>query len=168
MGIFGKKQQPTERMAGAPAKGAPLPGGLSIVGAGMLVRGDLESNGVVKVEGTVDGHVRATGQVLVAREGAVHGDIDTSEAVIGGTVTGAIHASERVEVQVGASVEGDITTRRIAVAEGASLNGLIRMDAAAEQPADARTPGRLAADAGASRASPVSLAQASMPPEPAV
>ena len=36
-------------------------------------------------------------------------------------------SSERVEIQTGAMVQGDITTKRIAVAEGAVLNGLIKM-----------------------------------------
>jgi len=172
MGMFGKKAPAAERTSSAGAKGAPLAGGLSIVGAGMLVRGDLESNGVVKVEGTVDGHVRARHQVLVAKEGAVHGDIETTEAVVGGTVSGAIRADERVEVQAGASVEGDITTKRISVAEGASLNGLIRMGAAAEATTPEKTP-EPAADArgssrpqtvGPSRPSSVPVARIAMPP----
>ncbi len=104
-----------------------LTGGLSIIAVGMTVRGDLESNGTVKVEGTVEGHVRAKNQVLVAKGGVVDGDIDAREAVIGGQANGAIRALERVEIQSGAIVNGDITTRRILVAEGASLNGLIRM-----------------------------------------
>ncbi len=94
----------------------------------MTVRGDLDANGVVKIEGTVEGNVRAAAQVLVAKGGSVQGDVDTTEAVVGGTVSGAIRARDRVEIQAGASVHGDITTRRIAVAEGGSLNGLIRMD----------------------------------------
>ena len=102
-------------------------GGLSIIAVGMTVRGDLESNGTVKVEGTVEGHVQAKNQVLVAKGGVVDGDIDAREAVVGGQANGAIRALERVEIQSGATVNGDITTRRISVAEGASLNGLIRM-----------------------------------------
>lgn len=128
MGIFGRRKLASEARP-AEGRGAPAPsGGLSIIAAGMTVRGDLEASGVVKVEGTVDGHVKAKAQVLVAKGGVVLGDIDTTEAVVGGTVNGAIRARERVEVQAGASVHGDITTRRIAVAEGGSLNGLIRMD----------------------------------------
>src|SRR6266478_5471297 len=100
------------------AEPQPVVGGLSIVAVGMTVRGDLESNGTVKVEGIVEGHVRARNQVLVAKGGAVHGDIDAREAVIGGAANGAIRAMERVEIQSGAVVNGDITTRRIAVAEG--------------------------------------------------
>jgi cytoskeletal protein CcmA (bactofilin family) len=133
MGIFGKKRSaanPDARAAQARGPSGPS-GALSIIGTGMTVQGDLDANGVVKIEGTVDGDVRAAAQVLVAKGGSVRGDVETTEAVVGGTVNGAIHARERVEIQAGASVYGDITTRRISVAEGGTLNGLIRMDEAA-------------------------------------
>ena len=128
MAIFGKKQPAADAKPAQPRGTAAPTGALSIIGAGMTVHGDLDANGVVKIEGTVDGNVRAASQVLVAKGGSVQGDVETTEAVVGGTVSGAIRARERVEVQAGASVHGDITTRRIAVAEGGTLNGLIRMD----------------------------------------
>lgn len=129
MGLFSeKKTVPTKEPARVQTRSVSAAVGLSIVGAGMTVRGDLETEGVVKVEGVVDGHVRARTQVLVAREGVVHGDIETTEAIVGGAVNGAIHATDRVEVQAGASVDGDITTRHIVVAEGGRLNGQIRME----------------------------------------
>ena len=134
-------------MAILKAKSATEPeqpgGGLSIIAVGMAVRGDLESNGTVKVEGTVEGHVRAKNQVLVAKGGVVDGDIDAREAVVGGQANGAIRALERVEIQSGATVNGDITTRRISVAEGGSLNGLIRMGeqgAGQQKPAQPQRP----------------------------
>ncbi len=119
MGIFGVK-------TGRPQPPAP-PAGLSIIAVGVTVHGDIDSNGTVKVEGTVDGSVATRQQVLIARGGAVSGDVDAREAVIGGTVRGTVRASERVEVQAGGAVHGDITTRRIAVAEGGILNGQVRM-----------------------------------------
>ena len=126
MGIFGSKTAADVR-ATTERKPPAATGGLSIIGVGMTVRGDIEAAGVVKVEGTVDGQVQARHQVLVAKGGMVHGDIETREAVVGGTVNGAIRAGERVEIQSGAAVHGDITTRRISVAEGGTLNGQIRM-----------------------------------------
>lgn len=103
-------------------------GALSIIAAGMTVSGDIESTGVVKVEGRVDGSIRSARQVLVGRQGIVHGDIETREAVIGGAVEGTITASERVEVQATAAVQGDIVTRTIVVAEGGRINGTVRME----------------------------------------
>jgi len=127
MGIFSNSDKPAGEKPVPQSRGTPAATGLSIVGAGMTIRGDLETDGVVKVEGTVEGLVKATAQVLVAKGGVVHGDIETTEAVVGGKVNGAIRARDRVEVQAGAFVEGDVTTRRIAVAEGGTLNGQIRM-----------------------------------------
>jgi cytoskeletal protein CcmA (bactofilin family) len=133
MSMFKQKPKAETPAPRAPSKSTPAAaGGLSIVSVGMTVRGDLESNGVVKVEGVVDGGVKATAQVLVAKGGVVHGDIETTDLVVGGAVNGAVRATGRVEVQAGASVLGDITTRRIFVAEGGSLNGQVRMGEGAE------------------------------------
>jgi cytoskeletal protein CcmA (bactofilin family) len=132
MGIFSGKGAP-----GSPAE----PAGLSIISVGLTIRGDLESSGTVKVEGTVEGSVLAKHQVLVAKGGLVRGDIMARETVVGGEVHGSISADERVEVQAGAAVHGDITTRRISVSEGARLNGQVRMgEAAAESKAAAMPP----------------------------
>lgn len=103
-------------------------GALSIIATGMTVTGDIDSNGVVKVEGRVEGNVRSARQVLVGRQGLVRGDIETREAVIGGTVEGTITATERVEIQATASLQGDVVTRSIAIAEGGKINGSVRME----------------------------------------
>lgn len=126
MAIFGGTEKSATPVAPAGRSSAPA-AGLSIIGVGMTVHGDLESGGVVKVEGAVNGHVTARQQVLVSKGGEIDGDVDTKEAVIGGTVHGSVRTTERVEVQAGAVVQGDITTKRISVAEGAVLNGAIRM-----------------------------------------
>ncbi len=165
MGIFGSNAKAAGEKPAGQGKGSPAATSLSIVGTGMTVRGDLETDGVVKVEGTVDGHVKAGSQVLVAKGGVVHGDIETTEAVVGGIVHGAIRAKERVEVQAGAAVEGDVTTRRIAVAEGATLNGQIRMGdapwSASESKAVVTTPQPAA---GAGRPSSAPVARIAVPP----
>jgi cytoskeletal protein CcmA (bactofilin family) len=101
--------------------------GLSIIGMGMRVVGDIMAEGVVKVEGVVSGTVRAGKQVLVAKGGEVEGDIITREAIVGGEVRGSIQAHERVEIQATSVVHGDITTKRLLVQEGGELNGVLRM-----------------------------------------
>lgn len=126
MAIFGAT--PKSPGAPLPVRGpSAAPAGLSIIGVGMTVHGDVETGGVIKIEGVVNGHVTASQQVLVAKGGEIDGDVDSREAVVGGTIHGALRATERVEVQAGAVVQGDITTKRIVVSEGAVLNGSIRM-----------------------------------------
>jgi cytoskeletal protein CcmA (bactofilin family) len=112
--------------------------GLSIIGAGMKVTGDLLAEGVIKVEGTIVGTVRAARQVLVAKGGVVEGDVFAREAIIGGDVRGGIQAEERVEIQATSVVHGDIATRKLFVQEGGEINGVIRMgdDASLEREAE--------------------------------
>ena len=100
---------------------------LSVIAAGTRITGELSSDGIVKVEGSVVGSVRAERQVLVAKGGVIEGDVYTREAVIGGEVRGAILANDRVEVQATSVIQGDITTQRIVVQEGGEVNGHVRM-----------------------------------------
>src|SRR2546426_7893664 len=82
MAVFSEKNP-------APGGGREGVPGLSIIGAGMRVVGDISADGVVKIEGSVNGTVRAAKQVLVARGGEVEGDVVSREAIIGGGERGA-------------------------------------------------------------------------------
>src|SRR5258708_14143069 len=87
--------------------------GLSIIGTGMRVVGDITADGVVKIEGTVVGTVRAGRQVLVGKGGEVEGDVISREAIIGGEVRGSIRADERIEIQSTSVVHGDVVAKRL-------------------------------------------------------
>ena len=126
MAMFAKDG--TEKSDRRPASSAAGDSPLSIVAAGVTVVGDIESNGVIKIEGRIQGSIRSARQVLLGRQGEVRGDINAQEAVIGGKVEGAIITSDRVEVQGTAMVIGDIHTKTIIVLEGARINGQVRMD----------------------------------------
>src|SRR2546430_4134724 len=105
--------------------------GLSIIGTGMRVVGDITADGVVKIEGTVVGTVRAGRQVLVGKGGEVEGDVISREAIIGGEVRGSIRADERIEIQSTSVVHGDVVAKRLLVQEGGEINGVVRMGEAA-------------------------------------
>ena len=125
MAIFGREGNGTAetRIAGQTNREPSL----SIIASGMTIVGDIDTDGVVKVEGRVEGGIRAARQVLIGRQGEVRGDINTREAVIGGTVYGTINATERLEVQATSLIVGDINTRVIAVVEGGKINGSVRI-----------------------------------------
>ncbi len=120
----------------------------SLLAAGLRVEGEVQTDGVVRIEGTVLGTVRAQRQVLVAKGGTVEGDIHTREAILGGAVRGAVVAEERVEILASAAIQGTITTPRLLVHEGAGVDGHVRMakptiESTHSQPAPpARTPNR--------------------------
>lgn len=124
MAIFNKpgSDRPSTRLDAPGAESS-----MSVIGSGMRVVGDIESSGVIKVEGIVEGSVRGARQLLLGKSGAIHGDVYAVDAILGGTVVGTIVAAERVEIQGTSSVEGDIHTKSMVVFEGGMINGTVRM-----------------------------------------
>lgn len=102
-------------------------GVISIVGPGMRVVGDCETEGTLRIEGSVQGTVRAGKAVVVGKDGVVDGDIVTQDAVVGGRVTGSISAESRLELQATCVVEGQIQSRRIKLEEGGKVNGTVQI-----------------------------------------
>ena len=141
MAIFNKP--PNERMPQRPETPIPPPapeGTPSIIAPGMKVIGDVETTGVVKVDGIIEGSIRGARQVLLGRSGTIQGDLHAEEAILAGKVVGTVSASERVEVQSTSRIDGDIHTRSIVVLEGGIINGNVRMDDVGEKPTRAPTP----------------------------
>ncbi|TVP76404.1 MAG: polymer-forming cytoskeletal protein [Gemmatimonadales bacterium] len=114
--VRGKKQD----------NGTPEPV-LSIVGPGMRVRGDVVTEGSLRVEGEIHGRVWAGKAVVLGREGSIHGDLFTRDAVVGGRLDGTLHASSRLEVQASAVLRGEFRTPRLQLEDGARLDGDVRM-----------------------------------------
>lgn len=100
---------------------------LTIISAGTTVSGDIDCDGVLKVEGRIDGSVLRARQVMLAKEGAIQGDVTAHEVVVGGVIDGNVTAADRLELQTTAVVNGDIATKSIVVMEGARINGGVKM-----------------------------------------
>lgn len=102
-------------------------GVISIIGPGMRVVGDCDTEGTLRIEGTVEGTVRAGKAIVVGKDGVVDGDLSTQDAVIGGRVTGSVVAESRLELQATSVVEGKIKARRIKLEEGGTVNGMVQI-----------------------------------------
>jgi len=100
---------------------------ISIIGPGMTVVGDCKTEGTVRVEGVVEGSIRAAKAVVIGKQGKVVGDIHTQDAVISGHVSGTLVAESRLELQATCRIDGQVHTRRMQLEEGAVLNGTVEM-----------------------------------------
>jgi cytoskeletal protein CcmA (bactofilin family) len=98
---------------------------ISIIGVGMTIEGDSETDGSLRIEGTIRGNVRAGKSVVVGRDGLVDGSIYTQDAVISGRVLGGIHAVSRLELLATSEVLGEIEAPRMQVEEGAKVQGQV-------------------------------------------
>ena len=102
---------------------------MSLIGPGMNIVGDLSTDGTVRVEGRIEGTVRAGKAVVIGKGGEVVGDVLTQDAVIGGTVRGTVVAESRLELQATCDIEGQIRARsqHLQLEEGCRFNGQIQM-----------------------------------------
>ena len=105
--------------------GTPPEAVISIIGPGMQVVGDCVTTGSLRVEGTIQGCVRADKAVVVGKEGFVDGDIETPDAVISGRVQGSLTIESRLEIHSTCHIEGTVRARRMQLEEGATLDGQI-------------------------------------------
>src|SRR5687767_14687812 len=126
--MFGRNSGKVEPMAKDKDQASPQAsreGVISIIGPGMRVVGDCDTEGTLRIEGHVEGTVRAGKAVVVGKDGSVKGDVLTQDAVIGGKITGTIIAESRLELQATCVIEGDVRARRIKLEEGGRVNGTV-------------------------------------------
>ena len=117
--------------------------GTSILAQGCKFKGEVEIQGVFRVEGEFEGTIRTPEQLVVGKTGVVKGDIYVKTAVIGGRIYGNINAETKIELQNGSHVEGDIRTRRLVIDEGVFFEGNCSMGAdKGLKPADREIPAK--------------------------
>jgi cytoskeletal protein CcmA (bactofilin family) len=95
----------------------------SIVGEGTRFKGELDLNGLLRIDGDYSGTIRTPGKVLVGKNGRAECSIFAGTVVVGGVVKGDIHSTEKVIVLSTGMILGNVTTPRLIVEEGVILNG---------------------------------------------
>lgn len=97
---------------------------LSVIAANMNVLGNIVSDGILDIDGQVDGNVRGH-SVTVRPDGRIRGDLVAQEVFVHGTVDGLIKA-ENVTLFESAHVRGTIMHESITIEDGAKVDGKLK------------------------------------------
>jgi cytoskeletal protein CcmA (bactofilin family) len=97
---------------------------VSVIGPDLVVTGNLETTGEIRIEGDVQGDVHA-GRIIVGEQGRVIGDLLADEIVIGGVVQGSIRGNN-LTFRGASHVEGEVYHRKLAIEQGAYFEGKSR------------------------------------------
>jgi cytoskeletal protein CcmA (bactofilin family) len=98
----------------------------TLIAEGTVIRGDVQFDGGLHLDGAIEGSISASGPdavLTLSDKGRISGEIRASNAVINGEVNGDIHAAERLELAVGARVDGNVYYKVLEMAGGAQVNG---------------------------------------------
>jgi len=93
----------------------------SELGSALTVNGRLESDGEIRVHGSVLGRISAE-RFFLGVDGYVEGDVSAKDVHIGGRINGRIFAPN-VTVDKTAKIEGRIFHHTVTVAKGAFIDG---------------------------------------------
>lgn len=77
--------------------------------------------------GRVEGDCDVDGPVTLAEDGHWKGTLRATDVIVAGTVEGDVVADQRVEIAGTARITGSLAGRSIAVAEGAIIEGDIKV-----------------------------------------
>ena len=101
----------------------------TLIGAVVEFKGDIVFSGGLRIDGKVKGNItakEATDSLLILGEHAeVQGNIRVPHMIINGRINGNVQCEARIELQPQAEITGDVHYGTIAIAQGATINGML-------------------------------------------
>lgn len=114
--------------------GISEPQARNIIAHGTSIKGDIESSGDFRIEGTLVGTVRVKGKVVIGESGKVDGQIYCQSADISGTAKAKMEVAELTSLRANCKFQGDIVTKKISIEPGAIFSGTCQMGSSTAQP----------------------------------
>lgn len=103
--------------------------GTTLISAGTTLKGDISSNGDLRIDGTIIGNIQSSAKIIVGSNGVVEGDISGNQADIVGKVSGNIRAKELLQLRGESVVTGNLYAGKLQVEPSATFNGQCHMGA---------------------------------------
>lgn len=103
-------------------------GTFSILGADLVVRGDITASSDLHIDGDVDGDIHCA-SVVQGEQSTIRGSIVAKAARLSGKVVGNVEATELVVLR-SARIEGDLHYEALTIEHGAQVDGRLPRRAA--------------------------------------
>jgi len=101
--------------------------GNSLIGAGTTIKGDIVSNGDVRIDGVLKGNITGSAKILIGQDGVVEGDIEGQQADILGKVSGKVMVKDLLNLRGKALVRGNIYAGKLQIEPTVTFNGECHM-----------------------------------------
>jgi len=96
---------------------------INLIGVGTDIKGDIESSGDIRFDGTIKGNIKTKGKVVIGSTGVIKGEITCKNSDVEGKVEGKIEVQELLSLKSTSILLGDIMARRLAIEPGAKFTG---------------------------------------------
>jgi cytoskeletal protein CcmA (bactofilin family) len=99
----------------------------NLIGNGTIIKGDIESAGDIRIDGTVIGIVRSSGKIVLGQTGLVEGEMECQQADISGSIKAKLKVDGLTSMKASAVFEGELVTAKLAIEVGAQFSGKCEM-----------------------------------------
>tara|TARA_B100001287_G_scaffold106170_1_gene89388 strand:+ start:563 stop:952 length:390 start_codon:yes stop_codon:yes gene_type:complete len=113
---------------------------INMIGVGTIITGDVNSNGDLRIDGTLKGSVATEGKVVLGKNGVIEGDVVCNNADIAGEIKAKITVSQLLTLKSTAKLKGDIVTNKLSIEPGAVFSGSCSMGAVIKDIKDVQRP----------------------------
>ncbi|GAB6106161.1 bactofilin family protein [Fusibacter bizertensis] len=94
-----------------------------IIGANSIIKGDIESEGSIRIDGRIIGNITSLGNIIITENAFVKGDIKSFNADIYGKCEGNVHVKGKIDIHQNSSLMGDIIAKSFNTKEGSMFKG---------------------------------------------
>jgi cytoskeletal protein CcmA (bactofilin family) len=110
------------------------PNGINIIGIGTIITGDINSNGDIRIDGSLTGKLVTKGKVVIGNTGRVKGEINCKNSDVEGSIEGRITVSQLLSLKATSHITGDIIANKLAIEPGCWFTGNCDMRGTAAAP----------------------------------
>lgn len=126
--MFGKKNTRKEMAKNSEAEHTSI----NLIGTGTTIKGEIKSNGDIRIDGTLIGQVYSKGKIVVGNTGVIEGEIYCQNADFSGNIKAKVEVSELLALKATSRLRGEIVTNKLAIEPGARFTGTCTMDKTTE------------------------------------
>lgn len=100
----------------------------AFLGAGTQYNGQFDFQGIVRIDGGVNGDINSDGTLVLGEGGCVEGRIRVDTLISNGRIKGDVEAFTRVVLNKSSNLEGNVRSPSVVIEEGAIINGQVSME----------------------------------------
>ncbi len=104
------------------------------VGPTANFKGDLECDGIVKIDGVYQGSIKTVSNVIISEKARVDAHIEAQNVSVSGQAKGSIVAKGRLEILPTGRVWADVTVSSFLLDDGGKLHGALKMFGTGPEP----------------------------------
>ena len=95
----------------------------TIIGADVILNGNLKSSGNIQVNGTIKGKIMTEQNIIIGETAVIEGTLEATSIMVSGAIKGNIYAKEDLDINPSGKIFGDVAAKNLIIKKGAIFVG---------------------------------------------